>query len=124
MATIGFNWNVPTSCLGGMTCAALNAAIQASQQQNPDPAIQSITCVGTGTCVCRFVGTPQTENETGTYTTSGTAITTTASGGTVDSGDYCVQGDTIHIVTVDRTMNTGPMGQATILSDVTATRTQ
>ena len=121
-ATIGFNWNVQTSCLGGMTCAEFNAAIQAAQQQNPDPGIQSITCAGSGTCVCRFIGTPQSENETGTYTTSGTAITTTASDGTVETGDYCIQDNTFHVVTVDRTMNTGPMGQATILSDITATR--
>jgi hypothetical protein len=47
-------------------------------------------------------------------------ITLTASGdGRSMPQSYCVQGNTLHILDVDTTMNMGPMGQATIVDDAT-----
>jgi hypothetical protein len=31
---------------------------------------------------------------------------------------YCVQGSTLHLITVDPSMSTGPGGQATIVKDI------
>jgi hypothetical protein len=122
--TIGFTWNVPTACLQGATCSAFNAALQTALQQNPDPAIGSIICTGASTCACAFTSPIMPDQETGTYTTSGTAYTTVASDGTTTRGDYCVQGNTVHFPEVDTTMNMGPMGQATIDADVVATKSR
>jgi hypothetical protein len=108
-----FSVSVPASCINGGSCTLLGAALQ-------DPSFQSVTCTGSTTCVCNVVLAPMITNETGTYTTSGTAAMLTTSTGTTDGGDYCVQGNELHLVTVDRTMNMGPMGQATINEDIVA----
>jgi hypothetical protein len=42
--------------------------------------------------------------------------------GSTSVGGYCVQGAALHLITVDATMNTGPMGQATIVKDVVGQR--
>ena len=109
---------IPATCLSGASCAVLTAAIQA---QN-DPALQSISCTGTGSCTCTGVMAPMTTNESGTYTTSGTVATLTSSTGTTTVGDYCVQANELHLVTVDTTTNMGPMGQATIDEDIVAAK--
>jgi hypothetical protein len=62
-----------------------------------------------------------TSNEAGTYTTSGNMLTTSPTGGASLSKSYCVQGSTtLHFMTLDRTTNTGPGGQATITADIVA----
>jgi hypothetical protein len=119
MEDVTFSINVPMSCLSGGTCAALSTALQG---MTLDPSIQSITCAGTTTCACNTVLTPTNANETGTYSTSGTAAMLINSAGTNDGGDYCVQGNQLHLLTVDRMMNMGPMGQATINEDIVATK--
>ena len=62
-----------------------------------------------------------TSTDSGTYSTTGTdVVLTSAVTGSTNSGGYCVQGSTLHLVTVNPTINTGPMGQATIAKDVVA----
>jgi hypothetical protein len=113
--------NVPQSCLSGLTCPLLTAAIQVAMIQSPVPGIQSVTCAGTSDCVCTIVPAPVTSNEAGTYTTSGNMLTTSPTGGASLSKSYCVQGSTtLHFMTLDRTTNTGPGGQATITADIVA----
>lgn len=81
--------NIPTSCLNGATCADLDAALQA--EISTEPSIQSISCTGTSTCACVEVPAPETSNETGTYTTSGSTLTTTPTGASPDMASYCVK---------------------------------
>jgi hypothetical protein len=121
-ASVSFTWTLQTACLQGATCSAFNAALQSALQQNPNPSIQSFVCAGASACVCTFTSAMMTEQATGTYATSGTTLTRVASNGTTSSSDYCVQGNALHLVEVDTTMNMGPMGQATIDTDVVATK--
>lgn len=117
-----YKLNLPVSCFNGMNCAQASVTLQTYFTQNPDPAIQSVSCAGTGTCVCAIVATPSSTNESGTYSTAGNTLTTTPTGGAPSDQDYCVQGNSLHLVSVDTTMNMGPMGMATIDSDIVATR--
>lgn len=117
--TGSFKMNIPSSCLAGATCAQLDAILKA----DPPPNTQSIACSGSGTCVCTAVLAPMMANETGTYSTAGTVVTTTpASGASPDAVEYCVQGTEGHFLSVDRTMNMGAMGQVTINQDIVATK--
>ena len=64
-----------------------------------------------------------TATDNGTYATTGSNISiTSALTGATSSGGYCVQGSTLHLITLDATMNTGPMGGATINKDVILTK--
>ena len=72
---------------------------------------------GTSTCVCPFTY-QNPMNDTGTYTAIGnTLVLTSAASGSTTTHDYCVQGSTLHLIDVDTTLNTGPMGLATIDDD-------
>ena len=90
--TIGLNY--PVSCLEGATCVELDAAVKLAMLLEPNPAIQSVSCAGTSTCVCTFVATPETLAEAGTYTTSGNNLVTTPSGQPEDTIEYSVKGTT------------------------------
>jgi hypothetical protein len=123
METFTFTETVPGSCLGGQTCAQLNTAAQ-SAVADPTSGIQSVSCSGIGTCVCTFGASVAAMGEAGTYQLAGNnLITTPASTGTADAPTgYCVQGTKAHFISVDATMHTGPMGTATITSDLMAQR--
>ena len=101
--------NLPSSCLMGMSCAVVNLAFQALVGTD---GITAASCTGTSSCTCTLSGA-QTDAATGTYTTAGTEMTLTDAAGGTDGGPYCVQGSTLHLLTVDTTM---PM--ATIQSDI------
>ena len=111
---------IPPSCLTmsgiTLTCAQLDQSIQAILTQSPGT-YQSAHCAGSSSCTCTFVLAPQTTSETGTYTTSGTIITTTDSTGASSSSSYCVQGNELHMLSVDMTM---PMGK--VQADVVLTK--
>ena len=62
--------------------------------------ITSITCAGTGSCVCTTALTIDIVNATGTWATSGTMLTFAGAPG--GDGPYCVQGSTLHLVALDR----------------------
>jgi hypothetical protein len=105
---ISFTMNLPASCLQGQSCTEVNAAIQSTVGTG---GITSATCSGSGSCTCAVAGTVDVENSAGTYATANTTLTLTAtSGGNGDSGDYCVQGSTLHLITVDTSM---PMAKIT-----------
>jgi hypothetical protein len=115
--TVPFNvtFDVPASCTGGTSCAALG--VGASQTLTNG----TLTCIGTGSCVCTLM-ISDVENKAGTYSTSGTILSiVNAADGSTSSGDYCVQANTLHLIDVD-TMNMGPLGLATIIDDTTFTR--
>jgi hypothetical protein len=103
------NW--PIACITPATCADLQATYLAS------PNVQSATCTGTTLCTCVVTSTtPTAVSEQGTYTTSGSTMTTTPAGGTPTSGAFCVQGDTVHIMNLEMT------GQMRPTSDQVAQR--
>jgi hypothetical protein len=101
---------IPTSCFstGGITvtCAQLDQELQ-SEIAAGSSDISSGHCTGTTTCNCTITTAAMTTTQSGTYTTSGTTITMTSSTGTVSTDSYCVQGNELHVMSVDMTM---PMG--------------
>jgi hypothetical protein len=104
---------IPQDCLMGMSCALLNVAIQSEVGTG---GVTAATCTGSSSCTCTITGAT-TEATTGTYTTAGTEMTLTSATGGTDGGPYCVQGSTLHLITVDTTM---PM--AKIQSDIVLTK--
>jgi len=117
--TVSASGTVPSSCLmyaGFMlTCADFNLLIQEYVAMNPTM-VQSATCAGGDTCNCSFTLAPQTRNETGTYLTTGTELSTTVNGVLYGTA-YCVQKNELHMVSVNTTMPMGPMGQVNIDAD-------
>ncbi|HXJ20640.1 MAG TPA: hypothetical protein VMT03_10435 [Polyangia bacterium] len=107
---------IPAACTGGMTCTAFAAGVSQAVGAG-----STVTCTGTGDCAC-LMTTAADLSGTGVYSTSGTMLSFDYSDGSSNSGDYCVQGNTLHMVDVDTTMNMGPMGQATIKDDLTLTK--
>jgi hypothetical protein len=76
---------VPGSCLTGLTSC--------DQLSSPDQ-----TCSGdvSSSCSCRS-DVDEMSSETGTYTTSGGVLTLMPSGGTTETLEYCVNGDTFRV---------------------------
>jgi hypothetical protein len=87
---------VPKDCLMGLSCGELGLLF--NQATGGDTGA-TISCTGSSDCHCAFV-VPESQMETGSYTTSGTILTTTPTGGTADSTPYCVDGTTLHIITL------------------------
>jgi len=117
---VSLDIGIPASCLNGETCAEVSAALQAD--------VAGSSCAGTSSCTCNatetsYLSPSSTNSDSGTYMISGETVILTSSDANADTStmDYCVQGSDLHFVTIDTTMNTGPMGQATIDSDVVAT---
>jgi hypothetical protein len=90
-------FTIPAQCLTAtLTCDALNQSLQQLKQQ-PDPVFSSGSCAMSGSdcmCMAQFNVTPQSES--GTYSTSGTTITTTNSSGNASTSSYCVSGNTLY----------------------------
>lgn len=115
---IGLQLTVPASCFAtGETCADIDMGFAQEQQ---DMTITSHSCAMSGSsCVCTIES--QQGDESGTYSTSGTTLTTTATGGQPSDDSYCVQGNMLHDLAVDMSMQTS-MGMVTIQGDITSTR--
>jgi len=114
-ATGSITVGIPMSCLTeqSLTCDDFNEMFAVNVAA--DPAILSIDCVSGGIgCTCTEVIEDLPTDRMGTYSTSGTTLSMNPG----ITNEYCVQGDELHIIAVDTTMNTGPMGQAAITSDV------
>jgi hypothetical protein len=109
---IGLKLTMPLSCFStGKTCADLQAAYE--QQGTFD----APTCNVLGTaCICSLAST-RDMSDSGTYSTSGAAITTTGTDGTPSTDQYCVKGSELHDIGIDMTMPMGPMGMAKIQGD-------
>ena len=107
---------IPASCLTmngiTLTCQQLDQAIQQLVTENPG-VFQSAHCAGASSCTCSFTLAPMTTNTSGAYTTSGTTLTLSGGGG----GEYCVQGNELHLISIDMTM---PM--ATMNGDIVLTK--
>ena len=80
--------------------------------------IQSITCTGSSSCACAITAAMDLTNSSGTYVTAGTVLSLTPGDGTAgDSGDYCVKGSSLHLLSIDTTM-----AMAKVVSDIVFTK--
>src|SRR5262249_52431158 len=105
--------NLPTPCLGSLTCDQLN---EAGQPTNSDPTtMTSVSCTGATTCTCQISVSATNLTQTGTHATNGTTLTLTAMGGTPNSNNYCVRGNTLYLTSVATTMS---MGGTTAMGDM------
>lgn len=117
--------NLPAECLtfNGITftCDQFDQIFQMQVQSSPDM-FQSARCVAAGSaCNCTLALAAQTIAESGTYTTAGTTLTETPTGGAAHGGEYCVQGNELHAIqTMPVAM--GSMGMAMITSDLVAVK--
>jgi hypothetical protein len=117
--TYSFNFAIPSSCnTSGASCGTLATYIELASPGT------TVGCLGTGSCSCH-VSMSQPQSDTGTYAISpageSIAINST-SNATTSNADFCVQGNTLHLLQIDDTTNMGPMGQATIDTDETFTK--
>jgi hypothetical protein len=110
---VTFDATIPASCSATLSCAMAEATLEAAIASG---AISSGSCAGTP-CVCHEV-VPANQSEAGTYTTAGKTFTTTPTGGTASSSDYCIQGSTAHFMDVSMSMNMGTMGQVVVNADL------
>jgi hypothetical protein len=97
--TLKIALTVPPSC--GITGAAC-ADLAGSLAPPGDAQFTSAVCAGSGSgCACTLVGHPLTITRSGTATTSGTTLTSTEAGQAPSAAQYCVQGNQIHVITLD-----------------------
>lgn len=88
--TVNLGFSLPSTCTSGLSCTDFGTAFQS-------------TCAGTTTCACTETNTQPTTS-TGTYSIAGNVLALTDSATlSVTSGSYCVQGSTLHLLTVDST---------------------
>lgn len=111
--------SVPASCItqGGftLTCGQLNQLIKQLMMAE----LGEVTCKeATGGCSCKLVTPPRAVDESGTYSVSGTKLTTSGSDA---PSDFCVQGNELHVISVDAT-KTDSSGRPVIVTDVVGTK--
>jgi hypothetical protein len=110
---------IPASCLTQngltLTCTQVDQLLQTLIQMEPGT-FQSAHCSGNTSCTCSFVLAPQMMTESGTYVAAGTTLTLTASDGSSSSGSYCVQGNNLHLLSMDMTMPMGTITADTVLT--------
>jgi hypothetical protein len=106
---------VPASCLSSSSCAMVSANLQAEIAAGLHPSVVSGSCSGSPDCVCHEVfSLPQAEQ--GTYATSGNFLTFAATDGTTTTSQYCVRGNTLHLV------NLGEPTVGTVDTDLVAVK--
>ena len=66
--------NLPASCLA-VGCGEVTAAFRAEVAADPASPITSVSCSGSGSCVCRFTFGPLATADAGTYTIPGGTLT-------------------------------------------------
>jgi hypothetical protein len=112
---------VPTSCLTvgttTITCDELSTAFGGALATDAGAPMATCTSSG-GNCDCTISLSGLSTHETGTYTLSNNSVVTTPMGGTASSGDYCVQGNTLHLVS---SADMGG-GMPAVATDIVATK--
>jgi hypothetical protein len=102
---------VPAACFVTRGCADVDASLRA--MIDPTSGIVTASCRNAGdVCACSVNQQKPTTTEAGTYTTSGTVLTTMPTGGAPTDTPYCVQGAQLHLIRLDTT------GAASIASDI------
>jgi hypothetical protein len=109
--------NFPAPCIAGVSCDDATAGFQAQIDEGtyPNPNVVSISCSGSSNCLCR-AAVDVRRSDTGTYASSGSILTFTATGGGVTNKGYCVVGNALHLL--DTSM--GSTGQTNVDSDLVA----
>jgi hypothetical protein len=105
-----YQLTLPVSCTAGGSCDTVTTALLNTGM------FESVTCTGASTCGCTAVQAPIVATETGTYTTSATAVTTVPTTGASSVIPYCVQGTNIHLMAT-RSTPMGAMGQMVVEED-------
>jgi len=107
---------VPASCLSSSSsCAMVTASLRDEIAAGLHPSVVSGSCSGSPDCLCHEVfSSPQAEQ--GTYATSGDFLTFAASDGTTTTSQYCVRGNTLHLV------NLGDTKVGTVDTDLVAVK--
>ena len=90
--------NLPAECVGNMTCAQVAQVMQSGVGRN---GVKSVTCVGTGSCVCTTLQTIPIIQATGTWAMSGTNLTFAGAPG--GDGPVCVVGSSLYLLGLDAT---------------------
>lgn len=88
---------LPAACIAQLTQGQAQSCAEIAALLDDEG---SVTCTGTvdSQCECSGqVGESDVNNESGTYTTSGTTLTITESGGTPNALSYCVNGDELRV---------------------------
>src|ERR1051325_1342147 len=102
---------VPLSCTGETDCATFGQSVTSGSTM--------VTCSGSGTCTCTFSGSMSPMSESGTYSMAGTVLSMTPdTTGVPSDNPYCIKASHLHIMSLDTTMNMGPMGTAAIETDI------
>jgi len=104
---------VPLSCAdGASSCAEGN---ESSSDTTPGGMVSiTTTCSGTSTCTCRVNGTITVSSDTGSWTTTGSALSMNGAS-TATTLSYCVQENQLHMMSADA-------ASAVVLSDIVAVR--
>ena len=85
---------LPASCTQGAECATLTVALTALLSSEVDEA----SCTdATDGCECDL-GRTETVDESASYTTAGSTLTTTGEAGTQRTFEYCIEGNTLTYV--------------------------
>lgn len=96
-ASASVTLTIPNSCLsqGGITisCGTIGSTLA-----NPDAGTSGSCTTNGSNCDCTVASSPMSSSSAGMYTTSGTTITTTPTGSTASSNGYCVQGNTLYLL--------------------------
>jgi hypothetical protein len=110
--SFGLQMTLPSVCFeAGRTCADLNDTYK--QMMATDPTFSSVMCsMATAACVCLFESDQRIE-QAGTWTSSGTTLSSTATNGQQSDDPYCVTGNELHLITLD----TSTAGSSTIAGD-------
>ena len=93
------HYHYPGACVpAGYTCMQYGQVLMAIGSYS------SVDCAtdATGFCNCDALTASASSNETGTYSTSGTMLTTTPASGTTSSAPYCVRGDLMYLMQAAR----------------------
>jgi hypothetical protein len=106
---------LPSSCLMSqgvtVTCAQLNTELQTLVQAANSPFSGGSCAQASSGCACSFQVASQTSTESGTYSVSGSTITTMPTGGTNSSETYCVQGSTLTLSSMSMSGMPGASGE-------------
>jgi hypothetical protein len=101
---------LPASCLmrNGVTatCAQVQETLQPSVTSG-DYTSATCTATGNGGCACTLGLVPQTDTNSGSYSTSGSVLTEIDPDGSTDDNAYCVKGNTM---TLSPTSSSGSSG--------------
>ncbi len=116
--TARITWNMPKTCVGGQTCDQWATIMSLT-------AGAGYTCgENTTNCLCAETF-DDSSSDYGTYSMgAGHIFLTSSDTGLQSDVGYCIQGggSTIHFITIDPNMHTGPGGGPTIFKDVVATK--